>query len=104
MPARCLPTPKPLTPCLACAHLPFDRRRTQVQRLLECVWNGPEGFRGEIPDLEAARNHAMEQIRLIRPDTVRPLNPTPYKVSVSQDLYTFLHGLWLEEMPIHDLE
>lgn len=38
-----------------------------------------------------------------REDHIRPLNPTPYKVSVSAELYDFMHRLWLNEAPIQDL-
>eukprot|EP00616_Rhizochromulina_sp_CCMP1243_P000511 CAMPEP_0118980012 /NCGR_PEP_ID=MMETSP1173-20130426/27292_1 /TAXON_ID=1034831 /ORGANISM="Rhizochromulina marina cf, Strain CCMP1243" /LENGTH=543 /DNA_ID=CAMNT_0006930323 /DNA_START=130 /DNA_END=1761 /DNA_ORIENTATION=+ len=92
-----------------CRH-PFQENRranvtpARVQRLLECIWNGPEGFEAVIPDLEVARQYAMDQVKTIRADTIRPLNPTPYKVSVSQKLYGFLHDLWLQEMPIQDLQ
>ena len=31
------------------------------------------------------------------------MNPTPYKVGVSDDLYHFIHDLWLENQPIGEL-
>jgi hypothetical protein len=39
----------------------------------------------------------------MRPDHLRLLNPTPYKVSVSTQLYNFIHDLWLQEAPIPDI-
>jgi nicotinate phosphoribosyltransferase len=39
----------------------------------------------------------------MRPDHLRLLNPTPYKVSVSSELYSFIHDLWLQEAPIPDI-
>lgn len=39
----------------------------------------------------------------MRPDHLRPLNPTPYKVSVSSKLYQQLHDLWNESVPIPDI-
>ena len=40
------------------------------------------------------------QLRDVREDHLRRLNPTPYKVSVTSDLYTFMHDLWLAEAPV----
>ena len=40
---------------------------------------------------------------LHREDHLRPLNPTPYKVSVNKELYNFVHEMWLKESPIADL-
>jgi len=34
---------------------------------------------------------------------LRGLNPHPYKVSVSGELYDFLHDLWQNEAPISDI-
>jgi len=45
-----------------------------------------------------------EQVASLREDIVRHLNPTPYKVSLTSELYTFMHDLWLAESPIPDLE
>jgi len=39
----------------------------------------------------------------MREDHIRWLNPTPYKVSVTNDLYLFIHKLWLQEGPIKEL-
>ena len=39
----------------------------------------------------------------LRPDHKRTLNPTPYKVSVSNNLYAFLHEMWLENQPVGEL-
>lgn len=44
------------------------------------------------------------QLSAMRPDHLRYLNPTPYKVSVDQKLYDFMHTLWMTEAPVHDLE
>lgn len=36
-------------------------------------------------------------------DHLRPLNPTPYKVSVSESLYEEFHHLWEASAPIKDI-
>ena len=54
-------------------------------------------------DLSKARDRAISQIAEQRPDHLRILNPTPYKVSVSEKLYDRLHNLWLESSPVTEL-
>jgi nicotinate phosphoribosyltransferase len=53
--------------------------------------------------LQQARDHCKQQIAVMRPDHTRPVNPTPYKISVSQQLYEYIHKLWMAEAPIADL-
>jgi nicotinate phosphoribosyltransferase len=53
--------------------------------------------------LESARENVQESLKILRPDHRRSLNPTPYKVSVSDQLYKFIHQLWLENAPIGEL-
>lgn len=43
-------------------------------------------------------------LKLLREDHLRPVNPTPYKVAVSADLFHFLHDLWMREVPIPELQ
>ena len=43
------------------------------------------------------------QVARLREDHMRPINPTPYKVSVTNELYTRLHAAWLEESPIPEI-
>jgi nicotinate phosphoribosyltransferase len=39
----------------------------------------------------------------MRSDHLRYSNPTPYKVSVSEQLFNFIHKLWLEEAPVGEI-
>ena len=57
----------------------------------------------DFPTLEETTAHVEEQLRHVRSDILRPINPTPYKVSVSQDLFTFLHELWQTESPVAEI-
>ncbi|KAL1430526.1 hypothetical protein MTO96_014960 [Rhipicephalus appendiculatus] len=57
----------------------------------------------ELPSLDAIRNRVKESLKTLRPDIKRTLNPTPYKVSVSDHLYMFMHELWLQNAPIGEL-
>ena len=90
-----------------CRH-PFEAAKrayatpSNVIPLHTCVWDGY--FTEPLPSLSQIRQYVMEQLNSWRPDHLRPLNPTPYKVSVSDALYNFLHDLWLEESPIDRLE
>ncbi|KAH7954816.1 hypothetical protein HPB49_021939 [Dermacentor silvarum] len=57
----------------------------------------------DLPPLDAIRNRVKESLKTLRPDIKRTLNPTPYKVSVSDNLYMFMHELWLQNAPIGEL-
>ncbi|OGF23519.1 MAG: nicotinate phosphoribosyltransferase [Candidatus Eisenbacteria bacterium RBG_19FT_COMBO_70_11] len=75
---------------ILCCH-PFDPSRrarvipATVERLLAPAWR--DGRRVAGPPLAAVRDRVRAQLRETRPDHLRPLNPTPYKVSVSERLY-----------------
>ena len=52
----------------------------QVVRLLNVIWDGPSGTASPIEALVDARAYREEELRNIREDHVRQVNPTPYKV------------------------
>lgn len=90
---------------------PFDELRrayvtpSAVIPLHNLVWDGENGgIIGSLPTLEERRTFVREQFDLIREDVVRALNPTPYKVSVSSELYDFIHELWMKEFPVKELD
>lgn len=74
-----------------------------VEPLLNLVFDGSAPPGVEMNSLEAAKAKCKEDLQRMRVDHIRPLNPTPYKVSVSQRLYDYMHKLWMEEAPIADL-
>lgn len=91
---------------ILCCHPYQEKLRTfvipsRVVPMQSCVWDG----RIEIPirPLDQIRDYARDQLSALRPDHLRPLNPTPYKVSVSEHLYDFMHKLWLHEAPISEM-
>lgn len=115
--------PKPVSgEKVLCRH-PFDEKKrvyvtpSVVQPLLECVWMGakskprpgdPENelrvnMRIVFPSLEEVKQYVNAQIKAMREDHMRALNPTPYKVSVTSHLYDFVHNLWINEVPIAEL-
>jgi nicotinate phosphoribosyltransferase len=57
----------------------------------------------DIPSLTEIRERVQSSLQTLRQDHKRSLNPTPYKVGVSEDLYHFFHDLWLENQPIGEL-
>ncbi|KAG5066746.1 hypothetical protein JHK86_010477 [Glycine max] len=57
-----------------------------------------------LPALRDIREQCINQLEQMRPDHMRRLNPTPYKVSVSAKLYDFIHFLWLNEAPVGELQ
>jgi nicotinate phosphoribosyltransferase len=80
-----------------CRH-PYDKTKrtyiisSRVEPVHRLVWDG--GVTSEIPDLQSARELCRKQIREQRTDHLRRLNPTPYKVSLSEKLFSFMHDLW----------
>ncbi|GMH14796.1 hypothetical protein Nepgr_016637 [Nepenthes gracilis] len=95
---------------ILCRH-PFNESKRayvvpqQVVELLKCYWSGSSGkAREELPPLKDIRDRCMKQLEQMRPDHMRRLNPTPYKVSVSGKLYDFIHFLWLNEAPVGELQ
>lgn len=90
-----------------CRH-PFEESKrsyalpTKVEKLYKIVWE--EGrIVEDMPDLEQIRANVQSSLAALRQDHKRSLNPTPYKVGVSNDLYHFIHDLWLENAPIGEL-
>eukprot|EP00939_MAST-03C_sp_MAST-3C-sp1_P005116 g5116.t1 len=72
--------------------------------LLTSVWDGQKkGVQIKIPSLDALRAFRRAQVSVMREDHLRCLNATPYKVSVSSSLFTFLHDLWTVVVPIPEL-
>lgn len=95
---------------ILCRH-PFNESKRayvvpqRVEELLKCFWPGsPDKPREELPPLKMIRNRCSSQLEQMRPDHMRRLNPTPYKVSVSAKLYDFIHFLWLNEAPVGELQ
>ncbi|KAL1066996.1 hypothetical protein V6Z11_D12G100200 [Gossypium hirsutum] len=71
---------------ILCRH-PFSESQRayvvpkRVEELLKCYWPGKSGkVREELPALKDIRDHCIKQLEQMRPDHIRRLNPTPYKV------------------------
>jgi nicotinate phosphoribosyltransferase len=89
-------------------HHPFDPIKrvyvspSKVVPLHHCVWDGKRVF-PQVP-LSESRNYVLNQLRSTREDYLRDINPTPYKVSVSEELYNYAYHLWAEESPVTELK
>jgi nicotinate phosphoribosyltransferase len=79
----------------------------RVEELISLVFDGQQlahnGIVQPLPSLDERRQRCFEQIESFRHDHIRPVNPCPYKISVSQNLYDYLHNLWMSELPIKEL-
>jgi len=87
---------------------PFDQKKRayitprKVEELLKLYWD--QGVVSEeFHSLDQIREYAISQVKQMRPDHLRSLNPTPYKVSITEDLHRTLYKLWKAEVPIEDL-
>lgn len=111
------PVPEPGERILV-RHPVTEQRRAYVQPssvkpLLKLVYNGRlresnPGHSGiiaeEVVTLEQARALCIAELAALREDITRPLKATAYKLSVSQNLFEFIHKLWMAEAPIADLK
>lgn len=95
---------------LLCRHPFIESKRAyvvpqHVEELLRCYWPGTSSnSRAELPSIHEIRTRCIHHLDQMRPDHMRRLNPTPYKVSVSAKLYDFIHFLWLNEAPVGELQ
>ena len=86
-----------------CRH-PFQESKrvyvtpSKVESIYKCYWSD-----GQVPDDYEIRQNVQDSLKTLRQDHKRSLNPTPYKVGVSDDFYHFFHDLWLDNLPIGEL-
>ena len=74
---------------------------TKVVKLQQCVWDGKVNI--SLPPLSEVREYCQSQIASMGVDHLRALNPTPYKVYVSEKLNQLLYELWSKEARIPEL-
>ena len=92
---------------ILCRH-PYDGTKRvhitpeKVVPLHHCAWSGGKRSFAPLP-LPAIREYVEAQLAQIREDHLRMTNPTPYKVAVTDELFQFIHRLWMEEAPIPEL-
>ncbi|XP_043283868.1 nicotinate phosphoribosyltransferase isoform X4 [Venturia canescens] len=92
---------------ILCRH-PFEESKrayvipSRVEALHKVYWKDGKIHR-PLPSLHDIRNRVQKSLETLRSDHKRSLNPTPYKVAVSDQLYDFIHDLWLQNAPIGEL-
>ncbi|XP_061386610.1 nicotinate phosphoribosyltransferase [Musca vetustissima] len=90
-----------------CRH-PFQESKrayvipSHVESLYKIYWQNGKICQ-PLPRLEQVRERVQMSLKTLRNDHKRTLNPTPYKVAVSDNLYNFIHDLWLQNAPIGEL-
>ncbi|KAH8412857.1 hypothetical protein KR009_006298 [Drosophila setifemur] len=90
-----------------CRH-PFQESKrayvipSHVESLFKVYWKSGKICQ-QLPTLEQVREKVQISLKTLRNDHKRTLNPTPYKVAVSDNLYNFIHDLWLQNAPIGEL-
>uniref|UniRef100_A0AC35TU94 Nicotinate phosphoribosyltransferase n=1 Tax=Rhabditophanes sp. KR3021 TaxID=114890 RepID=A0AC35TU94_9BILA len=91
-----------------CFH-PFDATKRArvipftVKKLNVVYWDGGQ-VATPLPSIHQIKNNKDIAMAEIREDHLRSLNPTPFKVSLSENMYNMLHTLWLANTPISRLE
>ncbi|XP_055386314.1 nicotinate phosphoribosyltransferase isoform X2 [Condylostylus longicornis] len=73
-----------------------------VEPLYKLYWKNGR-IHQKLPTLDEVREKVQSSLKTLRNDHKRTLNPTPYKVAVSDNLYNFIHDLWLKNAPIGEL-
>ena len=91
-----------------CRHPFIERKRaavtpSKVDELHVVVYQGGRIIPRANRSYEEAIAIVPHQLAMVRSDILRYINPTPYKVSVSENLFTFLHNLWQAETPVAEL-
>merc|ERR1712194_928249 len=89
-----------------CRHLFDETKRcyvtpTRVEVLLQQVWGATP-----VPPmtLAEARAFSMDRLAKFRQDILRPLNPTPYKLAVSDPFFQFFKSMWQQSAPVKELQ
>lgn len=90
-----------------CRH-PFEEftkeyvRPSRVKKLHHLVWD-KGNVTVDLPSLEEKRNYALKQLESLGAEHIRNVNPTPYRVRVSNKLYSLIHSLRKKETQIPEI-
>lgn len=91
---------------ILCRHPSLAEKRcyatpARIEPLLSLWWDGKP--LQELPNLSRIRNHCTYSLSYLTDDIKRSLNPTPYKISVSEKLFDLINQLKLDLIPIGEL-
>lgn len=100
------PAPK-LHEKILCRHPLEESKRAymmpvKVEKLLTLYWENGRIVQ-KLPSLKEIKEKVNNSLKALRSDIKRNMNPTPYKVAVSDELYQFIHDIWLKNAPIEEL-
>lgn len=90
-----------------CQH-PFDAQKranvtpTYVEKLHHLVWDQGKII-GKFPSSAEIKAYCLQQVEQMREDHLRPLNPSPYKIAVTAELYSLIHKMWNEARPLQEI-
>lgn len=74
---------------------------TRIEPLLSLWWDGK--YVKEQPNLNEVKQHCIGSLNYLTEDIKRSLNPTPYKVAVSEKLFNLINELRISLTPIGEL-
>eukprot|EP00808_Paulinella_micropora_P009595 g58550.t1 len=86
---------------------PFDRNKrvlvtpSRVVPLQQLVYDGQVMVKED--NLHQCKERVQNEMKFFREDHLRFMNPTPYKVSVTQALFEHMHDLWSQEAPVKEI-
>ena len=84
-------------------HTQEQVKPCKIEDLHKCYWSDGQ-VSANLPSLKEIRQHVKESLKTLPFYHKRSLNPTPYKVYVSEDLYDLNANLLKENQPIGRLE
>ncbi|XP_048517750.1 nicotinate phosphoribosyltransferase isoform X2 [Dendroctonus ponderosae] len=104
---RSVEPPPKVNEKILCRHAFEESKRayvkpSKVEKLLQLYWADGKIVKA-LPSLEEIKGKVTSSMKTLRSDIKRNLNPTPYKVAVSDKLYHFIHDQWLKNAPIGEL-
>ena len=78
---------------------------SQVIPLYGLYYNGGESAEQEsvVESLQESKDFVLEQLTNAPSGLLDSHQPTPYPVTVSDNLYNFLHTMWQEQLPVKEL-
>ncbi|CAH8438350.1 unnamed protein product [Heterobilharzia americana] len=92
---------------ILCRHPNLASKRVfvvpaKVEEMLKLYWSCGK-LVTPLLTLNEAKQHVTRELDTLRSDYKRIVKPTPYKVSVSDELYQFTQELWLSMTPISEI-
>lgn len=89
-------------------HPNLELKRVYVQpssiKKLQKVWVKNGKVVEDLPTIHDIKKLCEDEISRMRIDHVRLLNPTPYKVSLSERMFEMMHSMILQHTPIREMQ